>query len=96
MSRTINLAPTWESAARIYIEVLKNSDSVEAQAAAEEDMMRLARNFDRTQTDEYKVALNAVLHAASDYAAVCAADDSLTEEELIGIHLSIEHLGGVK
>ena len=46
-------------------------------------------------TPETKAAMTAVLAAASDYADVCIADHSLTDQEIAGIMLSINHLSGV-
>jgi hypothetical protein len=45
--QTIDMTPTWEAAARIYIEVLQNPKaSREAVEAAKEDILRLARGVD--------------------------------------------------
>lgn len=44
---TIDLTPTWESACRIYIAVLKNKrGDVYAKLHAEQDIMKLARLYD--------------------------------------------------
>jgi len=44
---TIDCTPTWEAATRIYIAVLRNPDAgLEAQAAAEEDLLALAKAMD--------------------------------------------------
>lgn len=52
MSRTVDLCPTWEAAARIYLMVLENRHAPEASRdAARTEIMRLAKAFDATQTD---------------------------------------------
>jgi len=45
---TIDMTPTWEAAVRIYCAVLKNPNaSLDAQHGAQEDLLRLARAFDK-------------------------------------------------
>ena len=52
MSRTVDLCPTWEAAARIYLMVLENRHAPEASRdAARTEIMRLAKAFDATQAD---------------------------------------------
>ena len=52
MSRTVELPPTWEAAARIYLMVLENQHAPEASRnAARTEIMRLAEAFDATQVD---------------------------------------------
>ena len=52
MSRTVDLCPTWEAAARIYLMVLENRHAPEASRdAARTEIMRLAKAFDATQVD---------------------------------------------
>lgn len=43
----IDMTPTWETAMRIYIEVLEHGDSEEGKAAARADLMQLARSIDQ-------------------------------------------------
>jgi len=52
MSRTIDLTPTWETAAAIYLAVLDNpSASAEGRDVARTEIMRLARAFDAAQPE---------------------------------------------
>ena len=52
MSRTIDITPTWEAAARIYLMVLENRHAPEASRdAARAEIMRLAKAFDATQAE---------------------------------------------
>ncbi len=44
--KTIDLTPTWETAARIYIEVLENGETEEGKQAARDEIMRMAKLLD--------------------------------------------------
>lgn len=47
MARTVNLVPSWETAAQIYCAVLENPNaSPEGRDTAREEIYRLARAFD--------------------------------------------------
>jgi hypothetical protein len=58
MSTTINLAPTWVTAVRIYCEVLQHGDSEDAKRGAVEDLLKLGRNYD-TLIDAIKTNIDA-------------------------------------
>tara|TARA_R100000995_G_scaffold82309_1_gene56044 strand:- start:321 stop:491 length:171 start_codon:yes stop_codon:yes gene_type:complete len=50
---SIDLTPTWEAAAQIYISVLMNpSASDEATASAQEELIRMARIVDRLKAEQ--------------------------------------------
>jgi len=53
MSTFIDLAPTWQGATRVYIEVLKNPNAdSQAHIDAEKELLRLAYMFDSLSTEE--------------------------------------------
>ena len=50
---SIDLTPTWEAAAEIYISVLMNPlASDEATASAQEELIRMARIVDRLKAEQ--------------------------------------------
>lgn len=52
---TIDISPTWETAARIYLAVLQNPKAPAAtRRDAENEMLRLARAFDKLTAKEVK------------------------------------------
>lgn len=54
---SIDLTPTWEAAAQIYISVLMNpSASDEATASAQEELIRMARIVDRFKARKEEAA----------------------------------------
>jgi len=53
--QTADLTPSWETAARIYIAVLRNPEaSAEGIKSAEEELLRLARFVDSKQKEAAK------------------------------------------
>jgi len=52
MSTTIDMTPTWETAAMIYCQVLQNPDaSASAREDAQADLIRLGQYVDRLQAE---------------------------------------------
>jgi hypothetical protein len=55
--KTIDITPTWRTAVKIYIEVLRNPDAgFEGVKAAKEDLLRLADQMDRVIADQKEAA----------------------------------------
>jgi hypothetical protein len=53
MSQTIDLTPTWETAVRIYCQVLQNPEAADAAVInAQEDLLKLARYVDQLQEEK--------------------------------------------
>ena len=52
MSTTIDITPTWETAAMLYCQVLQNPDaSASAKEDAQADLIRLGQYVDKLQTE---------------------------------------------
>ena len=50
---TIDLTPNWETAVKIYIEVLQNENaSAEGKQSAKEELLYLARHVDNLRLEE--------------------------------------------
>ena len=47
-TQTIDLTPTWETTARILVEVLKHGETAEAKQLAETDLVKLGKLLDST------------------------------------------------
>jgi len=55
MAKKIDLTPTWEAAARIYVNCLRYGKSEDPKNGAQEDLIRLGRNYDSLQTKYNKL-----------------------------------------
>lgn len=53
--KTINLNPTWRSAARILMACLVNGDSAEARKSAEDEILRMADTLDTIAAGNFPV-----------------------------------------
>ena len=59
MDKTIDITPSWETAAMIYCQVLQNPDaSVIAKEDARADLIRLGQFVDRLNAERKKVEEN--------------------------------------